>query len=175
MQYKNGGQLPCPGRIVVKLKKIYVVGIFYLCWSPAFFYDRRVKRKRKWEECLDFCALARFYPYYFLQPMYSRRGILVRLTRSTRHVIRGIIWWAARRPQPITAPQQRAMPVLHVVMQGRVVPVPVARRPRFVIFLFLARQVNILPRVRRLVPKRAKRGISVRVERTLFQVVAHQL
>ena len=78
-------------RIVVKLKKNICLGIFYLCYPLCFFYDDGVKRKRKWEECLDFCVFARFYPYCFSQQMCLPRGIHARRIRNIRRVVPGII------------------------------------------------------------------------------------
>lgn len=37
-------------------------GDFLLVQYRWFFLRCKCKRKRKWEECLDFCAFARFYP-----------------------------------------------------------------------------------------------------------------
>ena len=74
-----------------QIKKNICLGIFYLCYPLCFFYDDGVKRKRKWEECLDFCVFARFYPYCFLQQMCLPRGIHARRIRNIRRVVPGII------------------------------------------------------------------------------------
>ena len=73
-----------------QIKKNMCLGIFYLCYPLCFFYDDRVKRKRKWEECLDFCVFARFYPYCFSQQMCLPLGIHARRIRSIRRVTPGI-------------------------------------------------------------------------------------
>ena len=67
--------------------------------------------------------------------MCSLRGTRVRRTRGIRRVMRGIIWWAVHRPQPIMVAQCGVMHVLRVVTLGRVVHVAVVQVRRVVISL----------------------------------------